>query len=153
MIKGGINAINVKKLKVQCILIIYFYVEYINVQTAQLNKQKNNNMQQTIQLIEKALTKANNDLNNQEIEVNYTPDFLIELLTELKETLTPKEKVDVYEIRREYSHLIKEWGFYIYKNNNFVTMAFSIELAQHKLEEIKKNTKVEVLHREEVISE
>jgi hypothetical protein len=43
-------------------------------------------MQQTIQLIEKALTKANNDLNNQEIEVNYTPDFLIELLTELKET-------------------------------------------------------------------
>jgi hypothetical protein len=110
-------------------------------------------MQQTIQLIEKALVKANNDLNNQEMEVNYTPDFLIELLTELKETLTPKEKVDVYEIRREYSNNIGEWGYYIYKNSNYVAMAFSIELAQHKLEEIKKNTKVELMHREEVISE
>ena len=67
-------------------------------------------MQQTIQLIDKALTKANNDLNNQEMEVNYTPDFLIELLTEVKETLTPKQKVDVYEIRREYSNNIGEWG-------------------------------------------
>jgi hypothetical protein len=110
-------------------------------------------MQQTIQLIEKALTKANNDLNNQEMEVNYTPDFLIELLTELKETLTPQQKVDVYEIRREYSKNMDEWGFYIYKNNDYISMAFSIELAQHKLEEIKKNTKVEVMHREEVISE
>jgi predicted hydrocarbon binding protein len=110
-------------------------------------------MQQTIQLIEKALTKANNDLNNQEMEVNYTPEFLIELLTELKETLTPKAKVDVYEIRREYSKNMDEWGYYIYKNSNYVAMAFSIELAQHKLEEIKKNTKVQVMHREEVISE
>ena len=110
-------------------------------------------MQQTIKLIEKALTKANKDLNNPDFEVNYTPDFLIELLTELKETLTPKAKVDVYEIRREYSKNMDEWGFYIYKNNNYVSMAFSIELAQHKLEEIKKNTKVEVMHREEVISE
>jgi predicted hydrocarbon binding protein len=110
-------------------------------------------MQQTIQLIEKALVKANNDLNNQEMEVNYTPEFLIELLTEVKETLTPKAKVDVYEIRREYSNAISEWGYYIYKNNHYVAMAFSIELAQHKLEEIKKNTKVEVIHREEVISE
>jgi hypothetical protein len=110
-------------------------------------------MQQTIQLIEKALTKANQDLNNETIEVNYTPDFLIELLTELKETLTPKQKVDVYEIRREYSNAISEWGYYIYKNKNYVSMAFSIELAQHKLEDIKKNTKVEVIHREEVISE
>jgi predicted hydrocarbon binding protein len=110
-------------------------------------------MQQTIQLIDMALTKANQDLNNQKIEVNYTPEFLIELLTELKETLTPKAKVDVYEIRREYSKNMDEWGFYIYKNNNYVSMAFSIELAQHKLEEIKKNTKVEVIHREEVISE
>jgi hypothetical protein len=110
-------------------------------------------MQQTIQLIDKALVKANNDLNNQEMEVNYTPDFLIELLTEVKETLTPKQKVDVYEIRREYSKNMDEWGFYIYKNNDYLSMAFSIELAQHKLEEIKKNTKVEVIHREEVISE
>ena len=109
-------------------------------------------MQQTIQLIDKALVKANNDLNNQEIEVNYTPDFLIELLNELKETLTPQQKVDVYEIRREYSNNIGEWGYYICKNNNYVAMAFSIELAQHKLEEIKKNTKVEVIHREEVIN-
>jgi hypothetical protein len=110
-------------------------------------------MQQTIQLIEKALTKANKDLNNETIEVNYTPDFLIELLTEVKETLTPKQKVDVYEIRKEYSKNMDEWGFYIYKNNDYLSMAFSIELAQHKLEEIKKNTKVEVIHREEVISE
>jgi hypothetical protein len=110
-------------------------------------------MQQTIQLIEKALVKANKDLNNETIEVNYTPDFLIELLTELKETLTPKQKVDVYEIRREYSKNMDEWGFYIYKNNDYISMAFSIELAQHKLEEIKKNTKVEVIHREEVLNE
>jgi hypothetical protein len=110
-------------------------------------------MQQTIKLIDKALTKANQDLNNETIEVNYTPDFLIGLLTELKETLTPKAIVDVYEIRREYSNNIHEWGYYIYKNNNYISMAFSIELAQHKLEEIKKNTKVEVIHREEVISE
>jgi len=110
-------------------------------------------MQQTIQLIDKALVKANNDLNNETIEVNYTPDFLIELLTEVKETLTPQQKVDVYEIRREYSNAISEWGYYIYKNKNYVSMAFSIELAQHKLEDIKKNTKVEVMHREEVISE
>jgi len=104
-------------------------------------------------LIEKALDKAKQDLNNEKVEVNYTPEFLIELLTELKETLTPKPNVDVYEIRREYSNNIGEWGYYIYKNSNYVAMAFSIELAQHKLEEIKKNTKVEVLHREEVISE
>jgi hypothetical protein len=110
-------------------------------------------MQQTIQLIDKALVKANKDLNNETIEVNYTPDFLIELLTELKETLTPQQKVDVYEIRREYSNNISEWGFYIYKNNDYISMAFSIELAQHKLEEIKKNTKVEIMHREEVIGE
>jgi hypothetical protein len=110
-------------------------------------------MQQTIQLIDKALVKANKDLNNPDFEVNYTPEFLIELLTEVKETLTPKQKVDVYEIRREYSKNMDEWGFYIYKNNDYLSMAFSIELAQHKLEEIKKNTKVEVIHREEVISE
>jgi hypothetical protein len=110
-------------------------------------------MQQTIQLIDKALTKANKDLNNPDFEVNYTPEFLIELLTELRETLTPKAKVDVYEIRREYSSNIGEWGYYIYKNNNYVAMAFSIELAQHKLEEIKKNTKVELIHREEVSNE
>jgi hypothetical protein len=110
-------------------------------------------MQETIQLIDKALTKANKDLNNESIEVNYTPDFLIELLTEVRETLTPQQKVDVYEIRREYSNAISEWGYYIYKNNHYVSMAFSIELAQHKLEDIKKNTKVEVMHREEVISE
>jgi succinate dehydrogenase/fumarate reductase flavoprotein subunit len=110
-------------------------------------------MQQTIQLIDMALLKAYQDLNNETHEVNYTPDFLIELLTELKETLTPQQKVDVYEIRREYSKNMDEWGFYIYKNNDYLSMAFSIELAQHKLEEIKKNTKVEVMHREEVISE
>ena len=110
-------------------------------------------MQQTIQLIDKALVKANNDLNNPDFEVNYTPDFLIELLTEVKETLTPKAKVDVFELRKEFSSNVGEWGYYIYKNDNYLTMAFSIELAQHKLEEIKKNTKVEVIHREEVISE
>jgi hypothetical protein len=110
-------------------------------------------MQQTIQLIDKALVKANNDLNNETIEVNYTPDFLIELLTELKETLTPKAKVDVFELRKEFSSNVGEWGYYIYKNDNYLTMAFSIELAKHKLDEIKKNTTVEVIHREEVSNE
>jgi hypothetical protein len=110
-------------------------------------------MQQTIQLIDKALTKANIDLNNQEIEANYTPEFLIELLTELKELLTPKKNVDVYEIRKEFAKQMGEWAYYIYKNNNFVCLALSIDLAHHKLDEIKKNNKVEVMHREEVISE
>jgi hypothetical protein len=110
-------------------------------------------MQQTIQLIDMALLKANQDLNNESIEVNYTPDFLIELLTEVKESLTPKANVDVYEIRREFAKQMGEWAYYIYKNNNFVCLALSIDLAYHKLEEIKKNTKVEVIHREEVISE
>jgi hypothetical protein len=110
-------------------------------------------MQQTIQLIDKALTKANNDLNNPDFEVNYTPEFLIELLTELKETLTPKPNVDVYEIRREYSQHLGKWAYYIYKNNNYLHMSLELEVAKYKLKEIKTNTKVEVLHREEVISE
>jgi hypothetical protein len=110
-------------------------------------------MQQTIQLIDKALTKANNDLNNQEMEVNYTPEFLIELLTELKEILTPKAKVDVYEIRREFSNNLGQWAYYIYKNNNYVSMGLSIDFALLKLKEIKTNASVKVMHREEVISE
>jgi hypothetical protein len=110
-------------------------------------------MQQTIQLIDKALTKANNDLNNESIEVNYTPDFLIELLTELKEQLTPKAKVDVYEIRREFSNHLGQWAYYIYKNSNYVSMALGMDIAYEKLKEIKTNASVKVLHREEVISE
>ena len=104
-------------------------------------------------LIDKALDKANQDLNNEKIEVNYTPEFLIGLLTELKETLTPKANVDVFEIRKEYSRHLGHFAYYIYKNNHYVSMALSIEVAQDRLDEIKKNTKVEVLHREEVISE
>jgi predicted hydrocarbon binding protein len=110
-------------------------------------------MQQTIQLIDKALVKANNDLNNQEIEVNYTPEFLIELLTELKETLTPKAKVDVYEIRKEYSNHLSQWIYNIYKNNNYVSMGLDMDIAIQKLQQIKTNTSVLVMHREEVISE
>jgi uncharacterized protein YnzC (UPF0291/DUF896 family) len=110
-------------------------------------------MQQTIQLIDKALLKANQDLNNQEMEVNYTPEFLIGLLTELKEQLTPKEKVDVYEIRREYSNNLGQWAYYIYKNSNYVSMALGMDIAYEKLKEIKTNTSVKVMHREEVISE
>jgi predicted hydrocarbon binding protein len=110
-------------------------------------------MQQTIQIIDKALKKAAKDLINETIEVNYTPDFLIGLLTELRESLTPKANLDVYEIRREYSLYLDKDVFNIYKNNNYVAMAFSIELAKEKLEHIKGNTKVEVMHREEVISE
>jgi hypothetical protein len=110
-------------------------------------------MQQTIQLIDKALVKANNDLNNQEIEVNYTPDFLIELLTELKETLTPKPKVDVYEIRKEFSNHLGQWVYNIYKNSNYVSMGLGMDIAYEKLKEIKTNTSVKVMHREEVISE
>jgi len=110
-------------------------------------------MQQTIQLIDKALVKANKDLNNEKIEVNYTPEFLIELLTELKETLTPKPKVDVYEIRREYSATLDRFVFNIYKNNTYVNIGLSLDVAKVRLEDIKTNTKVEVMHREEVSNE
>lgn len=101
-------------------------------------------------LIETALEKAKQDLNNEKIEVHYTPEFLIGLLTELKETLTPKEKVDVYEIRKEYSTHLGHFAYYIYKNNHYISMGLSMEVAIDRLDEIKKNTKVEVLHREEV---
>ena len=43
-------------------------------------------------LIDKALEQANRDLNNEKVEVNYTPEFLIELLQEIKQ-LTKREEV------------------------------------------------------------
>jgi nitrate reductase assembly molybdenum cofactor insertion protein NarJ len=99
-------------------------------------------MQQTIQLIDKALTKANNDLNNEKIEVNYTPDFLIELLTELKESLKQK---DFYEIKVEWSDTFNKNRLYIYKNNSFLFAYDTLEEAEKALYIFK--------HREEVISE
>jgi hypothetical protein len=110
-------------------------------------------MQQTIQLIDKALTKANNDLNNESIEVNYTPEFLIELLTELKETLNAKPKGDVYEIRKEYSNILGDYRFYIYENNWFKTSATTMQDAYNLLDKMKNTPKSQVLHREEVINE
>ena len=38
-------------------------------------------------LINKAIVKANLDLTNPDVDVNYTPEFLIELLTEIKQVM------------------------------------------------------------------
>lgn len=46
-------------------------------------------------LIDKALEKANQDLNNEKVEVNYTPEFLIELLQEIKEVSSREEVANV----------------------------------------------------------
>lgn len=46
-------------------------------------------------LIDKALDKAKQDLNNEKIEVNYTPEFLIELLQEIKAVAKREEVVNV----------------------------------------------------------
>jgi hypothetical protein len=99
-------------------------------------------MQQTIQLIDKALTKANNDLNNQEIEVNYTPDFLIELLSELKESLKPKV---FYEIKVEWSEVFMKHRLYIYRNDTLMMGYDTLEEAEKSLNSLK--------HREEVSNE
>lgn len=104
-------------------------------------------------LIDKALEKAKQDLNNEKIEVNYTPEFLIELLEEIKEVVNAKPKGDVYEIKKEWSAQSDRMGYYIYKNNSYIAMSFNWDIAQTKLDLIKTKTNVEVLSREEVISE
>ena len=101
-------------------------------------------------LIDLALKKAKQDLNNEKIEVHYTPEFLIELLEEIKEVANAKPKGDVYEIRKEWSAQNDRMGYYIYKNNNYIAMSFYPDVAQTKLDQIKSNTMVEVMHREEV---
>jgi hypothetical protein len=99
-------------------------------------------MQQTIQLIEKALTKANKDLNNEKIEVNYTPDFLIELLTELRKSLKAK---DFYKIKVEWSEVFMKHRLYIYRNGTLMMGYDTLEEAEKSLNSLKE--------REEVISE
>jgi hypothetical protein len=96
-------------------------------------------MQQTIQLIEKALVKANNDLNNETIEVNYTPDFLIELLTELKESLKPK---DFYEIKVEWSEVFNKNRLYIYRNDTLMMGYDTLEEAEKSLNRLKERKEV-----------
>ena len=46
-------------------------------------------------LIDKALDKANQDLNNEKKETLYTPEFLIELLEEIKEVANREEVANV----------------------------------------------------------
>ena len=104
-----------------------------------IEKQFLNNMQQTIQLIEKALVKANKDLNNEKIEVNYTPDFLIELLTELKESLNPK---DFYEIKVEWSDVFMKHRLYIYRNDTLMMGYDTLEEAEKSLNSLKERKEV-----------
>jgi hypothetical protein len=76
-------------------------------------------------LIDKALEKAKQDLNNEKKETLYTPEFLIELLEEIKEVANAKPK-DVYEIEKYWSTAFKCERFFVYKNglvfNSFDTM-------------------------------
>jgi hypothetical protein len=99
-------------------------------------------MQQTIQLIDKALTKANKDLNNPDFEVNYTPEFLIELLTEVRKSLKPK---DFYEIKVEWSEVFNKNRLYIYRNG-------ALMFGYNTLEEAEKALYI-LIHREEVSNE
>lgn len=46
-------------------------------------------------LIDKALEKGKQDLNNEKVEVNYTPEFLIGLLSEIKEVANREEVANV----------------------------------------------------------
>ena len=58
-------------------------------------------LKQANQLINKAIVKANLDLTNPDVDVNYTPEFLIELLTEIKQVMnTPIEtSLDASDVR------------------------------------------------------
>jgi hypothetical protein len=58
-------------------------------------------LQKANQLINKAIVKANLDLTNPDVDVNYTPEFLIELLTEIKQVMnTPIEtSLDASDVR------------------------------------------------------
>jgi hypothetical protein len=96
-------------------------------------------MQQTIQLIDKALIKANQDLNNQEMEVNYTPEFLIELLTELRESLKPKV---FYEIKVEWSDVFMKNRLYIYRNDTLMMGYDTLEEAENSLNSLKERKEV-----------
>jgi hypothetical protein len=76
-------------------------------------------------LIDLALEKAKQDLNNEKVEVNYTPEFIIELLEEIKEVANAKPK-DEYEIEKTWSLTYKCYSFLVYKNglvfNSFDTI-------------------------------
>lgn len=84
-------------------------------------------------LIEKALEKAKQDLNNEKIEVNYTPEFLIELLEEIKEVANVK-----YEIRKEWSNAFEMHLYCIYgygvKINSFTTLKSAQEYVANREE-------------------
>jgi hypothetical protein len=108
-------------------------------------------MQETIQLIDNALNKAQQDLNNSTMEANYTPEFLIGLLTELKQSLSPNPQCDIFEIIRHYSHNCERIYYYIYKNNISIGSESSMENAIAKVEMLKTNITSRVLHY--VISE
>ena len=80
-------------------------------------------------LIDKALEKAKQDLNNEKVEVNYTPEFLIELLDEIKQVANAKPK-DKYEIEKWWSMEFKCDRFYVYKNAIAIIAFDTIEEAQ-----------------------
>jgi hypothetical protein len=52
-------------------------------------------------LIENAISKANEDLNNPDLDLSYSPEYLIDLLSEIKQAMnTPIETtMDASDIR------------------------------------------------------
>ena len=90
-------------------------------------------------LIDKALEKAKKDLNNEKEDVFYTPDFLIGLLEEIKEVANPKPKVDVYEIKKEYSERYGYNRYYICKNGHYFCAYDTEEEAQKAIDKIVAN--------------
>ena len=108
-------------------------------------------MNQLNELLNKALDKANQDLNNEKIEVNYTPEFLIELLEEIKEVANAKPKNDVYSIKKEYSRVFDKYRYYIYRND-FVLLGYDTIEEAELIIRYKESLKLDKMtgHRKEV---
>ena len=87
-------------------------------------------------IIDKALEKAKQDLNNEKIEVNYTPEFLIGLLSEIKEVANPKPKSNKYEVKAEWSDIFEKVRYYIYIGGWMLSGFNTQEEAEKEMKEI-----------------
>ena len=87
-------------------------------------------------LLNKALEKAKQDLNNEKVEVNYTPEFLIELLEEIKEVANAKPKSNKYEVKSEWSDIFKKVRYYIYIDGWMLSGFNTQEEAEKEMKEI-----------------
>ena len=96
-------------------------------------------------LIDKALEKAKQDLNNEKKETLYTPEFLIGLLSEIKEVANPKPKAfsypkDEFEIAKRWSWQDWKDRYTIIQNKQYPLAQFdTIEECEQYIVQILKN--------------